>query len=168
MADPRSEQEIAGGFIRVRMGGVVREIPTLKIAASRKWKDDLLVRLSAIGERDVSFSLTDGAKTMGALAPLANLATDTMVDVLLTYDTTGVLGGREWIEEHADDAEVYGALTRVLQVVFPFVGTVLEYASPLIREWLASRSGASSSTNGSLPRGASTPPPSKPALTKAS
>ena len=33
---------------------------------------------------------------------------------------TGALGGREWIEEHADPTELYGALRRMARVAVPF------------------------------------------------
>ena len=46
-------------------------------------------------------------------------STGSLLDLVVAYDVTGALGGREWIEEHADPAELRAALQAILGNVFP-------------------------------------------------
>ena len=170
MSDPRTEAEIAGGFIRITMGGTTREVPTLKIGAARAWKDGLGSHLSRLNALDLTLDPKDPDATVRSLTPLLNISTDAMIDILLSYDARSVLGGREWIEENADESEVYAALRKVLGVVFPFVldaRTLLETALPLVQRFVA-QSGGSLSTSGLSPNGVSVLAGSKPTSTKGS
>lgn len=161
MSDERSQEELAAGFIKVVLGGSPRNLPTLKIRAEREWK---LALAKTLGDAELNLDFTalqqGGDAAYMALAPLANLATDLSIDLLLAYDVGGALGGREYIEEHADASEVYRALVKALRVAFPFVGDVRSAINELINlRGLVSvaRSGSSSSMNGLAPVGALTP-----------
>lgn len=157
MSDERSQEELAGGFIRVVVGGSTRNLPTLKIRAEREWK---LLLAQTLGEAQVGLDFEEirkgGDAAYQAMAPLANLATDLSVDLLLAYDKGGVLGGREFLEENADASEVYRALLKALKVAFPFVRDLRDAATEIRSLVGMSRlvgSDSSSSTNGPLPTG---------------
>lgn len=111
---PRPEHEVLGAApIAVTLGGREKLLPPLSIRANREWKARVA---AAVGERWVAFGQADDyGRVVGLVAGL----TDPMVDLLLAYDTTGALGGREWIEANATDAEVYAAMKEVLAVAYP-------------------------------------------------
>jgi hypothetical protein len=124
MNDQRSEQAVAFGVIPVRLGGQERVLPTLKIKPAREWKAKLArVAGGTIAEFNVPGQ--GGADSIDGVAKLGLLAGDTILDLVLEYDQGGALGGRDWIEEHADDAEIYTVLKAILAVHFPFVRDVL-------------------------------------------
>lgn len=111
----RSEEDVVAGVLRIAIGGTVKPVPVLRIKAAREWKATLATTLTKeIGELDV-----DSLETLGAVG---NLAGDRLLDLVVAYDTSAALGGRDWIEEHADDAQVYAAFRAMLDVSFPFVG----------------------------------------------
>lgn len=120
--DTRTPEELAGGFIRVTAGGQERRLPTLKLSGERDWR---LALAKKVGEAqlDLDFdALKEGGdRAYGALAPMANLPTDMALDLIVAYDRTAALGGREWLEENCDSAQLYDLLLRILRVVFPFV-----------------------------------------------
>lgn len=134
---------------------------TLKIRAEREWK---LALAKMLGEQELDIDFEElkkgGDATYMALAPLANLATDISLELLLQYDQAGSLGGRDYLEEHADASEVYRALLKALKVAFPFVADLRGAISELnnLRGLVAvARSSNLSSMNGQSPIGALTP-----------
>jgi hypothetical protein len=180
VADPRTTEEIAGGFIRARVGGTTRDLPTLKIAAAREWRLRLVEALGSVSPSMLSLDLDalkgDGIAAMTGLAPLAQMTSDRILDLVVAYDPSAALGGRDWLEEHADDAELYALLRVILGVVFPFVTDLRSGLAQLMVLWQSAartnpdlgRSIVSSFTSG-LP--ATTPsalPPSKKPSTKRS
>lgn len=117
MSEPRTlrpEHEVlAAAPIAVTLGGRERLLPPLSIRANREWKRKVA---DAVGASWVAFGQADD---YGAITGLVAGATDTMLDLLIAYDASGALGGREWIEENATDAEVYAATKEVLAVAYP-------------------------------------------------
>lgn len=110
----RSEEDILAGVLHVQVGGVTKALPTLKLRKAREWK--VLVAETLSTQVD-TFDLT-GA---GDMARLANMAGDRVLDLVLAYDQSGALGGREWLEDNADDAQLYAILRTALETSFPFV-----------------------------------------------
>ena len=104
---------LAASPIAVVLGGREKLLPPLSIRANRGWKKRLA---EAVGETWVTFGQADD---YGAIVGLVAGATDTMLDLLIEYDTSGSLGGREWIEDHATDSEVYAAFKEVAAVAYP-------------------------------------------------
>lgn len=154
MADTRNEADKMAGVIPVRWSdgngrGTMRRVPTLKRRAAREWKESLADKVGGIGKLDVS----DMDTVSGAL----NVGSDTIAEMVMSYDTTGVLGDAEFIEERVDDAQLYDALRAFLEVSFPFVSDLRTALSEL-RGLLA----APNSMSSPLPLGASTPTPSTP------
>jgi hypothetical protein len=160
VTEVRSQEELAGGFIRVLVGGAPRNLPTLKLRAEREWKLKLAAVLGEIA--DIPITVSPGelqsatAETLLKLVPLADLPTEKMLELLLAYDVGGALGGREYLEDHADSSELYVALRKALFVVFPFVqdlrGLVNELLQ-MVKMANIARSTQSSSSNDLLPTG---------------
>lgn len=113
----RPETEIVAGLLRVKIGGrraEDRELPILAAAASREWKKELARRM--VG--DVA---TMDLETPADLSVVGAAIGDRMLDLVVAYDLTASLGGREWLEANATDVELYGLFRRLLDVSFPFV-----------------------------------------------
>ena len=148
--DRRTEDQRLRGVVPLTWGGMVREVPTLKRGPSRAWKAELAKALGDLG--------TLGVGTTDALAQAGNLASDRMLELVRAYDTTGVLGTEEWIDENVDDSEVYGAFRALLEVAYPFVSDlrgVLTEVRSLGALALANPSASQDSTNGASPSGVS-------------
>lgn len=110
----RSEEEALAGILRVAVGGRERELPVLTIVAARAWKAELVSVLAGqIGEMRF-----DSIEDTGAIASAVG---DRMLDLVVAYDTGSELGGKEYLEAKATDAEIYAAFRAILEVSFPFV-----------------------------------------------
>lgn len=162
----RSEEELAGGFLRCRVGASTRDMQTLKMRAEREWKVLLAERLTGLAEVEVGeadFTDFGNPNTLKAIAPLANLPSDLMLDLVVAYDRGGALGGREFLEENADSGQLFAILMRIGHVVFPFVTSLRSLIVEVLRLRALSalpqdhRSGALNSTNGASPTGELTP-----------
>lgn len=159
----RSREDVLAGVLHIAIGGVDKEVPTLALRASRDWLAAAASRVD--GFRDI-FAQEESPET---LAVFASASLDTILDVVVAYDTTSALGGREWLEEHADPSQLYGALRQMGAVALPFVNdvrTLLAVLPGLLRPAVASSS--TNSTNGRSSTGASTPARSKSASTRRS
>lgn len=110
----RSEEDALAGILRLTVGGRERELPVLTIAAARLWKAELVrVLAGQIGEMRF-----DSIEDTGAIASAVG---DRMLDLVVAYDTGSELGGKEYLEAKATDAEIYLAFRSILEVSFPFV-----------------------------------------------
>lgn len=146
--DRRTEDQKLRGVVPVGWGGEVREVPTLKRGASRAWKERLSGALQEVG----NFQVT----AMDSISVAGNIASDTMLDLVLEYDQTHVLGDREWIDANVDDTEVYMAFRSFLDVSYPFVSD-LRGALEEVRRLVGSLpSGSPGSTSSPSPSGGST------------
>ena len=158
----RHEEEIVGGFLNVTLGGERRKLPVLKIRESRSWKESLAVTLrDRVSPAD--FRKVDDVGSIGVLA------SDAILDLVLDYDRSNALGGREYVEEHGTDVEVYEILRGVWGLSFPFVkdlqGLMRTYGPLMAELFRGSRSQVAApdpspsenSTNGHSPNGDSIP-----------
>lgn len=106
----RAETDIlARAGVPLVIGGETRLVTPLTIAQNREWK-----RLLA----DKIAGLDIGSSWASFLLRLSTL-TDDQVELLVAYDRHNALGGREWIEAHATDTEVWDALKEVLELAYP-------------------------------------------------
>lgn len=159
MTSERTEDAGFAGILDLTMGGARRSVPVLKLRQSREWKDKLGTSITTIDVGDMA----DLGKT---ITSLANTPIDVALALVLAYDRTGSLGGREWIEENATDREVYAAFEMMVSATYPFgsvVRSVAEAFGPQLRAVTAMVIGqtAESLSRGSLasgpsPTGAST------------
>ncbi len=166
MADTRSQEERAGGFIRCSVAGSTRNLPTLKIRAERAWRDTLANAIGSMEmEVDLKVLMGGGIEAYEAVAGMANVPATTVLELVLAYDATGALGGKEYLEENADSGQLYEILKLILGVVFPFVSDLRSVLTELVRIRLVGAAGPSllsSSMSSLLLSGDSTPNGSKP------
>lgn len=165
MRTERSPEEVAGGYILVNWGTDLRQLPTLKIRAERDWKFGLGQTLNTYQiPLNIEGLRAGGQSAVEALAPLVQLPTEVMLDLVSGYDTTGALGGRAYMEENCDSGQLYVVLRAILRVAFPFaddLGDLLVEARKLMVLAQAANLAQQSSTNGQRPTGASDPSASK-------
>jgi hypothetical protein len=91
------------------------------------------------------------------------LAEDTMLELIVAYDRTSALGGREWLEEHAWPRELGPIFTACVEAVFPFDRRAGGPGGSAVAP-----SAGPSSTSGPSPTGASTRSPLRGASTDGS
>lgn len=89
---PDAESDIAAGIIRLTINGTDRILPTLKIGP---FQDDFLPKQWPKVQSMFSEDRTDPAE-------LLKLGTDTLLDLIVAYDASGALGGRDWLRNNAD------------------------------------------------------------------
>lgn len=158
----RSPEDVLAGVLRIAVGGVERLVPTLPLRATREWQATL-----AAGPSGFSVPVSEDDWTAANVSEFAGLTIDTILDLVVAYDRTGALGGRDWLEEHADPAQLYAAAQQMAEVAFPFAENVrLLLAALVVRSVVGSNS--PKSTNGHSPIGASTRSRSKSASTRTS
>ena len=139
----RPDEEVAAGFISATLGGQARNLPVLSIERNREWKKVYNATVSELGGDAES-------DDFDAVVDLLSGAIDKMVDLLIAYDETGALGGREWIDKHATDREVYELLKGpVLQAAFPFGIDLMAQVLGAIRANMARLAVSSPSTSSS-------------------
>lgn len=131
-------------------------MPTLKIRPERDWKAALLATMAESEIKvDPSLLSKGGDEVYQQLAPLANMAGDMILELVVKYDVSGALGGREYLEETADSAQVYAILVKCLKVAFPFVNDLRGAAGEILSLLRLARSTPSSFTNGHSDTGVS-------------
>lgn len=158
----RSAEDVAAGILRIAVGGQERLVPTLSIKDTREWQMGL-----ATGPSGFTVPVTEDDWTAATVAEFTGLTLEAVLDVVVAYDKTGALGGREWLETHADPAQVYAAASQMAEVAFPFATDIpMVLAALVVRNVVGSAS--PSSTSGPSRTGASTRARSKRASTRAS
>jgi hypothetical protein len=156
----RSEEDAVTRVLRISVGGVVKTMPTLPIKHIAEWAkllDVLTPSTVAPGDPNEGFTL------------IASVTLTSLLDLVIAYDQTGALGGREWLEEHADPAELKAAAEAMAGNAFPFgeAGAVIaSMVVTIIRAAVPSK--RPSSTNGSSTSGDSTRKRSARASTRSS
>lgn len=143
----RTPEDIASGTIRVSVGGVERIVPTLPIGPTRDWQTLVADRLGAFGV------ILAAEQSPSTLAELSHQSLDTVLDLAVAYDRTGSLGGRAWLEEHADPEQVYAAVRLMLEVAFPFAPDLRTLLTVLPGVILRGPSGPANSTSSPSPSG---------------
>jgi hypothetical protein len=144
----RSDEEVVTGLLRISVGGIVKMMPTLPIKYIEAWAEVLDAKTPHAESADPTRGFTFVARiTLGGL-----------LDLVLAYDRTGALGGREWLEEHADPAELRDAALAMAGNAFPF-GQGAGVVGRMLMDQITQAVGPSpqtKSTNGASPTGAST------------
>ncbi len=154
---PSNEEEVLAGLITVTVGGLERSMPTLSIRDAREWRKRLAAEVAPIAALQID------ANDWAGMPAKLQLAEDTMLELIVAYDRTSALGGREWLEEHAKPRELGPIFTACVEAVFPFERRAGVPAGPPVGP-----SAAPNSTNGRSPTGASTPSASSAGSTDAS
>lgn len=141
MAKKPTEAEIvAAAPIEVMVDGQTRRLPILKFGKTIEWKKALAKAMeSESGE-------IDPAKPSQAVHN-AVLSAERTLDLVLSYDLTKVLGGRDWLLENATEEDVDSVFQAILNRVF------FKRATALVE----SQSASEPSPNGHSPSGVLTP-----------
>ena len=159
--DNRTPEDVIAGVLRISVGGVEKIVPTLPIKATREWQTALGTGPSRFTPKDMDDWTTADA------TDFSSLSIDTILDIVTSYDRTGALGGREWLEENADPAQLFAAAGLMAEVAFPFAeDTRMLLAAMVVQSVVGS--GSQNSTSGPSPIGASRRRRSTPPSTKAS
>ena len=138
----RPDEQVAGGFIALSLGGQPKRLPELKRHRNREWTD--------LFNRTVTETLGKAGelKDVEDLVQMLTGSMDVMLDLLVAYDESGALGGREWIDHNATDREIYEAMRKVTGAAFPFGNDLLTripgIAAMVIQAVISSRSTSSS------------------------
>lgn len=157
----RSEEDSVTRVLRISVGGVVKTMPTLPIDQIGEWAKMLdALTPSSAGQGDPN----------QGFAFIASVTLTSLLDLVLAYDKTGALGGREWLEKNADPAELKTAAEQMAENAFPFGEAAAVIASMVVTRitQAVAASEPPSSTNGSSRNGASTRKRSARALTRSS
>lgn len=110
----RPDEQVAGGFIAMSLGGQPKRLSVLTIDRNRDWTARFNATVAeTIGKAGQLNDLDDMVRLLAG-------SIDVMLDLLVAYDDSGALGGREWIHKNATDREVYEALKKVTDAAFPF------------------------------------------------
>lgn len=118
----RPAGDILSRVVRVQLDGKSYELPVRSIKANREWKTNLNDRLAAmIGGLEASGD--DYAALFGLIANQI----DDLVDMLVSYDTSGILPSRDAILDIEPDAslDVLNAVREVWRAANPLVATTL-------------------------------------------
>ena len=156
----RTEEEVVTGLLRISIGGVVKMMPTLKAKWIDTWGE--LVAASAEGAPKPL-----GEWTMQDVARLSGQTVRRVIDLIVAYDREGALGGREWLEEHADPQELHAALVQMMGNAYPLADDPAGLTSLVIISGVVG-SGQPSSTNGASGTGTGTRKRSARASTRSS
>jgi hypothetical protein len=159
----RSPEDVLAGVLRIAVGGAEKLVPTLPIAATREWQKSL-----GHGASGFDVPVSDDDWTAAKVAEFSGLSIDTILDMVVSYDRTGALGGREWLEANADPSQLYAAAVQMAEVAFPFATDVPVLLAGLVTIRAVVGSKPPNSTNGRSPTGGSTRARSKRASTRAS
>lgn len=158
----RSPEDVLAGILRIAVGGVEKLVPTLSIRATREWQDEI-----AQGPQAFSVPVNDDDWSAAVVSEFAGLTLDSILHMVVAYDRTGVLGGRDWLEEHADPEQLYRAAEQMMEVAYPFAESPRVLLAALVVRAVV-ESGQRNSTSGRSRTGGSTRQRSKPVLTRAS
>ena len=128
----RPDDQVAGGFIAMRLGGQSYEVRVLSMAANRRWTTHLAEQIKAkLGNLEPIESADQVAQLLADQA-------ETMMDLLISYDRMGAVGSkkalpdRKWIDTHATDTECYEAMKRVTAAAYPFGPDLLRIVPELM------------------------------------
>lgn len=113
--------------IRIVLGGRAKSVAPLTIDRNREWKK-VLAETVGVAVDAVSTSVAEWTKFIASLAGM----TGHQIELLVAYDEAGSLGGREWIESHATEREVWDGLKAVLDEAFPQLAELLRKVPPAV------------------------------------
>jgi hypothetical protein len=107
----RTPEDVVAGVLRISIGGTERLMPTLKARWVGEWS--VLLGDPATDAKPI------GEWTMDDVTGLSGRTVDHLLDLVVAYDRTSALGGREWLAENADPAQLHAALVQMVGNAFP-------------------------------------------------
>lgn len=150
----RSESDILGrAGIPIVLGGKTHYPIPRTIARNRAWKDHVQRSLAS------RFAALDGLDGIDEFYAYLSDSVEVLVDLVVGYDESGTVPGRDWVEENASDHEVLEAFMVLLEHAFPFFEMGRRFLPSEVRGIVLTRLIAAVLTSGSRP---STSTPSQP------
>jgi hypothetical protein len=128
----RPAEDVLSRVVRITLGGTEYQLPVRSIRANRDWKERLdSTTTGLLTALDVSED--DLAAIYAALAS----QTDSLIDLLLSYDNSGVLPTRDELEAIEPDVslDVLAAVREVWRAANPLVAKSLELISSQAYGW---------------------------------
>lgn len=114
----RPAEDILGRVVRVTLGDTVYQLPVRSIKANRDWKAALDSGLVGLLE-----AMTAAGADGEAISTTLSQYLDEMIELLLSYDTVGILPTKDEIEVLEPDAsrDVYNAVREVWRAANPLL-----------------------------------------------
>lgn len=124
----RPDEQVAGGFLVMQLGGQSFMVKVLPMRDSRKWlaqAKDAVIAMRGTAE---------GLDTFENIADFMAGQSVAMMDLLLAYDALGdrTLPEREWVDTHATDDECYEGWKRVTAATSPLAVEALRIVPDLM------------------------------------
>src|SRR5687767_2360513 len=85
------QAEILAQTIRAEIGGEARLLPIRTIVLERPWMELVVEKAGEVAEQYLSLDPAGYTRLM-------RLGSETILDLVLSYDRTNALGGREYVE----------------------------------------------------------------------
>lgn len=119
---PRPAGDILSRLVRITIGGTEYELPVRSIKANREWK-------AALNEKTQGLlnGLDASKDDLGAIFSVLANQIDDLIDLLVSYDTAGILPSRDEIEEIEPDPsrDIVTAVGEVWRAANPLVVTAM-------------------------------------------
>jgi hypothetical protein len=115
LAVVRSEEDASAGVLLVTIAGQTRTVPVLRRRESRAWKKQAATQFGAT-------DIPDNPDLGEFMVSLMDVADEAILDLVVSYDQTSALGGREYLDAKATDRELWDALEAMVTAAFPFAG----------------------------------------------
>jgi hypothetical protein len=125
----RPAEDILGRVARITLAGVEYELPVLTIAGNKRWKANLDARLTGLLN-----GLEGSDDDMSVIFGILNHQVDDLLDLLVAYDTSGVLPPRDVLEETVYEHELLTAVREVWRAANPFALASLEAAMTALQD----------------------------------
>lgn len=124
----RPDEQVAGGYLVVSLGGESYELKVLPMAVSRKWLSEAKSAVQSMK------GTAGGLDSFEDIADYIAGNSESLMDLLIAYDQLGnkVLPEREWIDTHATDGECYEGWLKVTAATAPLAREVLRIVPDLI------------------------------------
>lgn len=125
----RPDEQVAGGFLSVTLGGRPYELAVLPMRTNREFLRRVDAAVKAL-RADAS-----GLDTLDGVVDFLAGQAETMMDLLIEYDQLGgspSLPDREWIDTHATDRECYEGFKRVTAAASPLAEEALRIAPQIV------------------------------------
>lgn len=126
IAPTRPAEDVLSRVVRVTLGGKTYELPVRSIRANREWKASLDARFAAL------VAGLDAVEDRVALFEMLSHQVDDLIELLIAYDTAGILPTRDEIEAIEPDVsiELVAAVREVWRAANPLVATGIGRLTP--------------------------------------
>jgi hypothetical protein len=109
----RGDNEAFAGKITGTVDGEPVSIPVLRIKHAEEWRTELEVQAAVVGT-----TIFEG---LPGMLGMSSSMVDAMLELVIAYDRSGVLGGKEAFIEKASDGEAWLLFKEMVDASYPFV-----------------------------------------------